>query len=353
MYVEEHQGRDPATVWLHHGVGSTRAWDRFLPAGAVGAGRSSSTGDGFGRSTHDRKLTTAMFDDDVADLRAMLTERGGEPVHLVGHSDGGTVALLLAARAPDWCAASPWCRRTFAATPRPWLHSGAWVRPTSGLSRCAGASGAPTVTTGLRWRAGGMRSGRHRSGNAGASSTSSRQLGAPSTRCTRSTTTCRRRLHAETIRDALPAGADHLGRHVGARSASRPTRALRRRSGVRSGAMLSTEMAEHFNCCEWLVDRHVAAGNGARTRFVTGDATITYAELLELSRRGSRRASPPRRPSRGARSDGPEGRTRARRGDPRRDAHRSRRAAGQSAAAPRATSWPSHATRVRAAPSFG
>ncbi len=31
----------------------------------------------------------------------MLTARGGEPVHLIGHSDGGTVALLLAARAPE------------------------------------------------------------------------------------------------------------------------------------------------------------------------------------------------------------------------------------------------------------
>ena len=42
-----------------------------------------------------------MFDEDVADLRTLLTARGGEPVHLIGHSDGGTVALLLAARAPE------------------------------------------------------------------------------------------------------------------------------------------------------------------------------------------------------------------------------------------------------------
>ncbi len=101
MYVEEHQGRDPATVWLHHGVGSTRAWDRFLPAGAGGRRAVVFDRRGFGRSTHDRTLTAAMFDDDVADLRAMLMERGDERVHLVGHSDGGTVALLLAARAPE------------------------------------------------------------------------------------------------------------------------------------------------------------------------------------------------------------------------------------------------------------
>jgi pimeloyl-ACP methyl ester carboxylesterase len=42
-----------------------------------------------------------MFDEDVADLRALLRERGERPVHLIGHSDGGTVALLLAARAPE------------------------------------------------------------------------------------------------------------------------------------------------------------------------------------------------------------------------------------------------------------
>lgn len=101
MYVEDHQGRDPATVWLHHGVGSTRAWDRFLPACAGGRRAVVYDRRGFGRSKHHRPLTTAMFEEDVADLRALLTERGAEPVHLIGHSDGGTVALLLAARSPQ------------------------------------------------------------------------------------------------------------------------------------------------------------------------------------------------------------------------------------------------------------
>ena len=40
-------------------------------------------------------------------------------------------------------------------------------------------------------------------------------------------------------------------------------------------------MAEHFNCSEWLVDRHVEAGHGARTALRCGDAAITYAELLD------------------------------------------------------------------------
>lgn len=101
MYVEEHPGRDPATVWLHHGVGSTRSWDRFLPAAAGGRRAIVYDRGGFGRSTHGRRLTTAMFDEDVTDLQKMLAERGVDPVHLIGHSDGGTVALLLAARAPE------------------------------------------------------------------------------------------------------------------------------------------------------------------------------------------------------------------------------------------------------------
>ena len=52
MYVEDHPGREPATVWLHHGVGSTRSWDRFLPAmrPAV-AGSIVYDRRGFGRST--------------------------------------------------------------------------------------------------------------------------------------------------------------------------------------------------------------------------------------------------------------------------------------------------------------
>ena len=101
MYVEEHQGHDPATVWLHHGVGSTRAWDRFLPGAADGRRAIVYDRRGFGRSMHDRRLTTSMFDEDVLDLRTLLTARESGPVHLIGHSDGGTVALLLAARAPE------------------------------------------------------------------------------------------------------------------------------------------------------------------------------------------------------------------------------------------------------------
>lgn len=101
MHVEDHPGRELATVWLHHGVGSTRAWESLLPASADGHRAIVYDRNGFGRSSHDRVFTTAMFDEDVEDLRALLTERRTGQVHLVGHSDGGTVALLLAARGPE------------------------------------------------------------------------------------------------------------------------------------------------------------------------------------------------------------------------------------------------------------
>jgi pimeloyl-ACP methyl ester carboxylesterase len=101
MYVDERRGRDPATVWLHHGVGTARAWEAFIPGAAGGRTTVAYDRRGFGRSTHDRAFTPAMFDEDVADLRAMLVNLGQERVHLIGHSDGGTVALLLAARAPE------------------------------------------------------------------------------------------------------------------------------------------------------------------------------------------------------------------------------------------------------------
>src|ERR1700688_1303512 len=48
-----------------------------------------------------------------------------------------------------------------------------------------------------------------------------------------------------------------------------------------SGVTPRPAVAEHFNCSEWLVDRHVEAGHGARTALRCGDAAITYEELLD------------------------------------------------------------------------
>src|ERR1700687_3182702 len=54
-----------------------------------------------------------------------------------------------------------------------------------------------------------------------------------------------------------------------------------------SGTTQRRAVAEHFNCSEWLVDRHVEAGHGARTALHCGDAAITYEELLNAVRAAS------------------------------------------------------------------
>jgi benzoate-CoA ligase family protein len=41
-------------------------------------------------------------------------------------------------------------------------------------------------------------------------------------------------------------------------------------------------VAESFNSCAWLVDRHVETGAGARVAVVSGDRELTYAELLDV-----------------------------------------------------------------------
>jgi len=102
LHAVEHGGRAPATVWLHHGLGATASWASFLPAAAEGRRAIAYDRRGFGDSPRDRGFTTALFDEGAEDLARLLRERVDDgPAHLVGHSDGGTVALLCAAREPS------------------------------------------------------------------------------------------------------------------------------------------------------------------------------------------------------------------------------------------------------------
>jgi pimeloyl-ACP methyl ester carboxylesterase len=101
LYVEEHPGRAPAVVLLHHGASSLRAWDVFLPGIAGGRRTLAYDRRGFGSSPRDAVFDDELFDRDAADLAELLREREAAPAHLVGHSDGATVALLAAARHPD------------------------------------------------------------------------------------------------------------------------------------------------------------------------------------------------------------------------------------------------------------
>lgn len=101
IHVEEHPGRPPATIWLHHGVGTAAAWHAFLPMGANGRRALAYDRRGFGASGRDREVGPRLFEEDAADLAALLQDRDAAPAHLVGHSDGGTIALLCAARRPE------------------------------------------------------------------------------------------------------------------------------------------------------------------------------------------------------------------------------------------------------------
>jgi pimeloyl-ACP methyl ester carboxylesterase len=90
-----------AAVLLHHGLGSTRAWKEQIPVFA-GAGLRVIAYDrwGYGASDPRQGLGIPGFEQDVADLERLLDHLEIHQAHLVGHSDGGTIALYFAARYP-------------------------------------------------------------------------------------------------------------------------------------------------------------------------------------------------------------------------------------------------------------
>jgi pimeloyl-ACP methyl ester carboxylesterase len=102
LYVERH-GPDngPAVVLLHHGLGSVRAWREQTPALAE-AGYQVIAYDrwGYGRSDPRSSLDVPAFNTDQDDLESLLEQLAIGRAALVGHSDGGTIALYVAARIP-------------------------------------------------------------------------------------------------------------------------------------------------------------------------------------------------------------------------------------------------------------
>ncbi len=111
LYVEEHgSDQDPVVVFLHHGLGSTRAWRAQVPV-FVEAGYRVIVYDrwGYGQSDPRPYLDVPTFEDDIADLKETLERLNvqqpalSEPkgATLIGHSDGGTLALYFAEKYPD------------------------------------------------------------------------------------------------------------------------------------------------------------------------------------------------------------------------------------------------------------
>jgi pimeloyl-ACP methyl ester carboxylesterase len=100
LFHEAGPGAPPAVLFLHEGAGSSAVWDR--PRQNVAADRLAVVYDrrGYGRSPRDVALDEQHFDQATDDLARLVRELGTPSVDLVGHSDGGSVALLLAARYP-------------------------------------------------------------------------------------------------------------------------------------------------------------------------------------------------------------------------------------------------------------
>lgn len=101
FYQEYGRAEDPAVVLLHHGLGSTYSWkeqnDPLVEAGfrVVAYDRW-----GYGRSSSRDSLDLPHFEQDQKDLMGLMDSLGLDRPVLVGHSDGGTLALYFAAAHP-------------------------------------------------------------------------------------------------------------------------------------------------------------------------------------------------------------------------------------------------------------
>jgi pimeloyl-ACP methyl ester carboxylesterase len=103
IYVEQRGPLDgPAVILLHHGLGAVPSWKQQA-AVLAGTGFRTIVYDrwGYGRSDPRPSLSQPSFNSDVEDLLALLDELKIEQAHLVGHSDGGTIALYFAAQNPS------------------------------------------------------------------------------------------------------------------------------------------------------------------------------------------------------------------------------------------------------------
>jgi pimeloyl-ACP methyl ester carboxylesterase len=103
LLVEQYGiGNGPAVVLMHHGLGSIKAWRGQIPA-LVGAGYRVVAYDrwGYGGSDARPALDLPTFATDVCDLHSLIDQLGIKRSALVGHSDGGTLALYFAAQVPQ------------------------------------------------------------------------------------------------------------------------------------------------------------------------------------------------------------------------------------------------------------
>jgi pimeloyl-ACP methyl ester carboxylesterase len=104
LEAAEWPGSDPALVLLHEGLGSVGLWRGFPPALHEATGRRVIAFSRFGHGRSElppKPRTPAFFHEEALEvLPEVLAQAGANEPVLIGHSDGGSIALIHAGRHP-------------------------------------------------------------------------------------------------------------------------------------------------------------------------------------------------------------------------------------------------------------
>ncbi len=100
MYYED-QGAGDALVLLHGGLDTSAGWASFIPLYARHYRVLATDRWGYGRSSARPGFEPGFLRQDALDLAAFLDGLGLRRAHVLGHSDGGSIGLLLALERPD------------------------------------------------------------------------------------------------------------------------------------------------------------------------------------------------------------------------------------------------------------
>jgi pimeloyl-ACP methyl ester carboxylesterase len=100
MYFEEEGHGDPLLL-LHGGAGSIAEWASAIPLYAQHYRVIATDRYGYGRSSDRPGFAPDFLRQDALDQIAFLSALDIEKVHVMGYSDGGSIALLMALERPD------------------------------------------------------------------------------------------------------------------------------------------------------------------------------------------------------------------------------------------------------------